>query len=351
MRDAATRNRLLAAGVASLVVAVLAFALFGSDTSESRDTGREARLRDAAASASEGLEASRESSPWSLTPSDVELEEFIVHLRERYGATIDHPSTRIALIEKAMAYLQRAHPADWAERMHELLARAFPNRAEELASMLDKRLRYAELLEARRADYEGLDPKDRRESVWADRYRVFGDEADMIWAAARRGEQVQIALEEIDEGVTDAGLDAQLDRYVSAIEEAYGERAIELTSRRQTELVNHFLEVDAVQEELRALEPDARGSSLRMIRGALGMDAPALDRWDALDSRRDQTWDQGVEYEKRRRRLEATPDEAGAVSSIRELQDQTFGEAADMIRAEESAGFYRFAGPRRIGRE
>ena len=344
------RKPVFAAGLAALVAGVLAIGLLASNTGPHRpDVESDPRAAaDVQAGAIERRGPSRPERPASVSE---EAEDLIAHLRERFGPTIDHPSTRMAVIEKLMAYLQRAHPEDWRERIAELLAKAFPERAGELADLLEKRLRYAELLQERRADYESLDPRDRRDAIWAERDRVFGDEADAIWASARRAEQIQLALEDIDEGVAGADLGAQLDRYVSAIEEAYGDRASELISGRQSELVNHFLQVDSVQEELRALEPGERSRSLRQIRDALGMNEAALARWDDLDDRRDRMWARGLEYEQERRRLLESARGASAEAPIRDLQDRVFGSAADTIRAEEASGFYRFARPRRIGRE
>ena len=63
--------------------------------------------------------------------------------------------------------------------------------------------------------------------------------------------------------------------------------AEQLLDNRGTELMNGFLEVAAVQDDLRALAPDERQVALRAIRKGMGLDAAAIERWDALDAERD----------------------------------------------------------------
>jgi hypothetical protein len=106
-----------------------------------------------------------------------------------------------------------------------------------------------------------------------------------------------------------------------------------------------------VQQDLAAQPPDQRRQSLREIRTGMGMDEAAVQRWDELDRVRDQAWDQGQRYMRERQQLAAQYPAVEQEQRLRELQDRTFGDEAETIRAEEAAGFYRYGHRRRLGRE
>ena len=162
---------------------------------------------------------------------------------------------------------------------------------------------------------------ERREALWAARREAFGEQADEIWAAEIRNAKLQESLA----GLGDAGhlrVTEKLEAFVEAIHEVYGEDAQSLLAQRRTELMNRFLDVDAVQGDLRAMAADERRAALRELRSGIGMDGEALQRWDAL----------------------------GHVL-LAALRQKYFGEQAELIAAEEAGGFYRYDGERRIGRE
>jgi hypothetical protein len=76
----------------------------------------------------------------------------------------------------------------------------------------------------------------------------------------------------------------------------------------------------------------------------MGMDDEALARWHDLDAARDRAWEVGERYMAEREGLSAG-------TELTALQDRLFGAEADIIRAEEASGFFRFARRRQLGRE
>lgn len=282
-----------------------------------------------------------------LSPEDL---AFLQALRAKLAPQLRNAHGRIRALEQLLNYLKAHYPADWRERIGAFLALLAPELAAQLQAELDALLRYDDWLLAHRQRLSSLAPAQRRAELWQMRHALFGDSADEIWAAERRGEQVQAALAELDRDDGQA-LDAKLGRYLSAIEGEYGASASQLVETRRTELLNRFLTLDAVQSQLAALPAAARSATLQDLRARMGMDAAALERWSALDRERDQAWEQGQRYRRERDQVAARYQGAEREQRLRALQDELFGADAEVIRSEEAAGFFRYERSRRYGRE
>lgn len=271
-------------------------------------------------------------------------------LLARFGPHIHDKHAQIKLIEQLIRYAQRRDPDGWRDAVRRLLARLFPELAEALIARFEALERHNRWLADNRRTLMEMSAAQRREVLWAARYQAFGADADEIWAAERKSEALARALAEIEtaEGAPTA---ERLDRLLAVIHETYGEQAPAFIAQRQTELLGRFLAISDVQEELRALPPAARGAALRTLRGRMGLDDAALDRWDELDRSRDAAWERGQQYMRARQALLAQP-AAEQAQQLAQLRERTFGaEEAAVIAEEEAAGFYRFGGTRRIGRE
>lgn len=177
--------------------------------------------------------------------------------------------------------------------------------------------------------------------------------------AGRRPLQALLAYERGEERVRDtllalAASDApfadKVRTYRAALWAAHGERAFGPRAPHLTRHLVRFLELPSVQRELRAMAPAARRARLRELRAALGLDAAALARWEALDAARDAARATGARYLAERARLDALPPGPGREAQLRALQDQLFGPAeAVFLRSEEAAGVYRFRTPQTLG--
>jgi len=293
-------------------------------------------------------------------PSDEDLEQpegtkpdderFLRHVRERFGPTIDNKHTQIKTVEQIIAYLMKAYPDDWQKRVHDFLQALFPDRAEELYAKYEKLLRLNDWLAANRSDLGKMSRQDRQQALWDKRYELFGADADEIWEVTRKNEQIGAALDAIA-AAPDAPIDQKLDSYLQAIDDAYGDMAPKLLENHRTELMNNFLSVDSVQEQLRGLGSEQRSEQLRDIRRGMGMDDEAVGRWDDLDRQRDQEWSEGEQYMKERDEIVASTQGEEQQRRLAELRKAHFGPEAEIIGDEEAGGFFRFQHPRRIGRE
>ena len=285
--------------------------------------------------------------PVTFTQADT---DFINALREQFKSRIQSKYAQIKLIERLIAYLMQQYPDDWLLRLHGFLVQLFPELAGQLYAQFQKLQHYNAWLRENRETLMRMSPQERRAALLAARQTAFGADAAEIWAAEARTAQLRDALAALDtaEGVA---LPDKLSSYIAAINAAYGEQAPEFIQARQTELMNSFLAVDSVQADLRALPAAERRAALRELRRGMGMDEAALQRWDELDRSRDAAWDSGQRYMAERERIQKEYDGEAEAGELRKLREQSFGDEAEIIQAEEESGFYRYGHQRRYGRE
>ncbi|MGH8458902.1 MAG: hypothetical protein ACRESV_06090 [Nevskiales bacterium] len=276
--------------------------------------------------------------------------DFIQSLREKFADGIHNKHTQIKAIEQLLAYLMVNYPDDWQDRVYGFLKALFPELADALYDKFLGLMRYNDWLRGNRSVLMAMSAAERRQARWDARHEAFGEDAEEIFVAQRRGEQVREVLASL-ESAEGMPVDQKLTTYLDAIHAAYGEDADYLIQSRQTELMNSFLSVDSVQDDLHTMPDEQRRASLRDIRRGMGMDEAALERWDDLDQRRDEAWETGQEYMQEKQRIESQYEGEEQQRRMRDLQEENFGEEAEIIRNEEAAGFYRYGNRRRFGRE
>lgn len=285
--------------------------------------------------------------PLALNTDD---QAFIEQLRDRFAGRIDSAHAQIKLLEQLQSYLMALYPEDWQTRIGPFLRALFPQLAQQLESQFRKLTQHNDWLRAHRQDLLQLPPAERRQQLWGARRAAFGAEAEQIWAAELKNQAVQDTLL----GLEDAAhltVQEKFSQYLASVQQAHGEQAAGLLQRRQTELLNRFLDVGSVQSDLQAQAPAERQASLRALRRAMGMEEAALERWSAVDRQRDAAWVRGQSYERERARILAEPPGAERENRLRALRSERFGDEAELIAAEEESGFYRYQGERRIGRQ
>ncbi len=276
---------------------------------------------------------------------------FINDIRERFSPNIHIKHAQIRFIEQMISYLKAHHPEDWQQRMYALLQASFPDMADALMAKYESLQSYNEWLVADRQALQKMTREERRAVLWDKRYAAFGTEAEEIWAAEIKNQKIQDALGEVAAGNTEGSLVEQAESVVAAIRETYGEQSDDFIRRRQTELVNKFLAIPSIQENLHQLPEEDRRKSMREVRATMGMDTAALDRWENLDKKRDEVWSLGSSYMDERERILAQYEGNKESSELYALQKQVFGDEAEQIRLEEASGFYRYDRQRRLGRE
>ncbi len=278
-------------------------------------------------------------------------QQFMDYLKEKFGDTIYNRWTQTKAVEKLMAYLQHFYPDRWQELVYPFLKKMFPDMADELYDHFKKLMEYRTWLNDHRKELNRMTRDERKEYLWDKRYQVFGDAAYEIWAVELKNDQIYEGLKKIDEN-PDMPFEEKTKTFLDSIEQAYGEDTPRFIKKRQTELMDRFLSVGSVQDDLHSMTAEERREKLRSFREAMGLDEEALKRWDELDRKRDEEWQKGMTYMEERKKLENIKDEKEREQALNELRTRIFGEqAAQEIAAEESAGFFRFDHKRVFGKE
>lgn len=276
------------------------------------------------------------------------MTELSQQLRTEFGATIHHAKVQIRALEKMIQALKEMYGAGWQAHAEAMIRQTFPELADLLVSRLQNLLSYNEWALANREQIASMSEAERRQFTWAKRTELFGDDAEIIWQGQLRSERVQDVLVELNDS-TELPLDRKIDHYLEQFNAIYQEDAAQVLNNRRQEVMDQFLTVESVQNDLHALPEPERREHLRQLRSAVGMDEAALGRWDELDAVRAERWRTGKQYLQERARLQATLQGDALETGIQQLQQRMFGEEAEIIRNEEISGYFRYEGAQQLG--
>lgn len=268
-------------------------------------------------------------------------------MRAKFGAELAQAIGKLKMIADLRNWFMAQYPEDWLEQLLAFLQSEFPDDAESLVAMLQSLLQYEEFA-------QGLDltqfasSEDLNAYMWEQRERLFGEDATELWAEEHKANLMRDNVQALGEVVGNFGELQQ--QYVDSRISVYGETAFEDQASETNNMMNEFLTLNNVQNELKNMPPAERQSSLREFRESLGMDEQALDRWEALDQKRDIAWEQGEEYMARRTDLTEAYSGSELDEKIQQLQNELFTEShASVLRKEEASGFFRYERERTIG--
>ncbi len=336
--------------VSGAAIAALAFSLLGQNKTAKTDIATTKAGSEFAPKTAPAAPESADKAGINVQ-SDAEREAlFLADVTTRFAPHITIKHAQIRFLEQVISYLKAHYPDDWQSRVYAILQASFPELSDELMGKFESLQSYNSWLVADREMLQKMSASERRKLLWDKRYAAFGMEAEEIWAAEIRNQKIQDALESVEQN-PDGDLLSRAESVVTAIEKTYGDNSQHFIRSRQTELLNKFLDLPSIQSELRDLPATQRRASLREVRATLGMDNEALDRWEALDQQRDDSWENGSAYMQERQRLLGNDNDAPQTRELYALQERYFGRDAEQIRREEASGFFRYDRERRIGRE
>jgi hypothetical protein len=282
-------------------------------------------------------------------PLPADLAELVAFLRGKYGKHIASSYVQIQMIEKLMRHFQEKNPAGWQAELLAAVRAAFPERYEEIAANLQHRLDYEAWLASNRDRLKKLGERERRDALWEERKRLFGEQAaDEIWSSERKNRAISDGLAEID-ARRDATVSDRLAQYKETILETHQENTDAFLQSHRQEAMSRFLALESVQRELAGLPPAQRAAALRDVRKGMGLDEAALGRWDTLDLERDGRWAVGQKYMAERAALAKQYAGDALEPHLQELRARYFGVEAGTIADEEASGFFRFEQPRKYG--
>lgn len=283
-----------------------------------------------------------------LSGFDERERAIIQQLRTKYGTRIAGVALQVQVIANLMDLLQKLYPGDWENRLLRILAAAFPQQAAELRDRYDALRHYNAWLKDGWPQLTFPDRESRQQALWDKRISLFGEAAYEIWALERREEKLAATLKEL--ATSTAPLQDKTATYIAGLRKTYGDHIIGPNAPHLTQNMTRFLTLDSVQRDLRSLPAEKRRETLRDFRKDMGLDAPALERWDQLDSERDTSRSTGSIYMGERARLESQYQGVEREQQITALQNRLFGETeAQILRNEEASGYFRFRTPQSFG--
>jgi predicted RNA-binding protein with PUA domain len=275
--------------------------------------------------------------------------ELIEHLQAEYGASIEHPSVQMRMLEKLMRYFQERYPDRWQEALLAAVRAAFPEHYDRIAELLRDRLAYEAWVKENRVGMNKMPSDERYEAMQQKREELFGAEiADELWASELKNRAVREALETID--AQEGAITDKLAMYRESLADIHGDKVDSFLERHRHQAMTQFFDLSSVQGALAGMNPNERRQTMREIRKGMGLDEEALARWDTLDQTRDQRWDQGARYMAERAALAETHAGDELEQRVHELRVRYFGNEAETIRSEEQGGFFRFDRERQYGR-
>lgn len=280
--------------------------------------------------------------------SSERMVELSRRLKADFGDSIRQVKIQIRVLEKMIHALKEIYGVSWHEHIEEMIRLTFPELAELLLPRLQNLLNYNEWALANREHIASMSEPERRQFTWAKRAELFGDDAEIIWQGQLRNERVQDVLLDLNDS-PELPLERKIEHYLEQFNAIYQEDAEQLLSNRRQEVMDQFLTLDSVQNDLHALPEPERREHLRQLRTAVGMDEAALDRWNELDAVRAERWRTGKQYLDERARLQTSLQGEALESGIQQLQQRMFGEEAEMIRNEEASGYFRYEGSQQMG--
>jgi hypothetical protein len=302
--------------------------------------------------------ASENSNPDSITNAfgsdmdsnkTIQKEDFIAKLKELYTEGLYHPRVQLEAIESLVRYLKKMYPGSWEAHVWEYLAAAFPEYARELFSNYKKLVAYKQWIKDNYTMLTGL-PRDRMdELMWDKRKAFFGNDALKIWELELKQQEVKDVLAEIQDE-TNLPFDKKTDFYRNQLEAIYGDISEAFIKAHQQQMMNQFLDVESVQDDLAHMPKAERQKSLTEFRKSMGLDEEAVKRWDQLDATRDARWANGLAYMKAREQIMKKDTGEELVQSLNNLRQQYFGAEAETIAREELSQFYRFNRSRVYGK-
>ncbi len=277
----------------------------------------------------------------SKPASEPELsKDMISSFRTRYALTITDPKVQVQVIEEIENVLKAQSPGAWQEGMYGAFKSIFPENAEWLMDMFKKLIQYNTWLDSSWGKLLSMGRKERSDILLAKRHEIFGPGAEQIWTDREKTETIFNVIDALN-SVKNASLDDKLTFFLGTVRQSYGQEADNFIKSHQQELLESFLMLRSVQDDLAGMQPEDRRQNLKVIRQVMGMDRGSLKRLDDLDKMRDDRWDKGLNYMKERQRILDTR-RGDSERILDELRLKYFGNEAYTVASEEKAGYYRF---------
>lgn len=269
-------------------------------------------------------------------------------LRAQFGERIAETRSQVSLLQ-LRRLLMRRFPDDWEVKLSDLLARAFPDYAQQVLATFDRIDRYDDWLADSTAELSALQHEELTQTLWEKREELFAEDAADIWAAESESRHLRDLMTVVDKA-PDLPLEDRLDLLLASADETAHAGSGPLLANKRRTLGIAFLATESVQSDLEQMSPEERAERLRSLRLAIGFDTAAIQAMADLDARHDQQWNNGLLYMTERANVVENHEGTALEEELRYLRARYFGHDARRIEAEEASGFFRFRRRRIYGR-
>ncbi len=284
-------------------------------------------------------------------PVDALDEKILGEMRAQFSRKINHPKGQIMLIETLVAFLRKRYPG---ENLDYLVQRyvevAFPGAAADILLKYKKLAAYNEWLEKNRSVLWRAPGAERARMLVAGQDEFFGGDAAVIWKDKRAAGDVYAAMDSITH-LRGEAVERQFDAFLSALPQSamLPSHGASQDDKTKLEWVALFLNLDVVQDGLSAMNDDERRQALRKVREKMGFSGDQVLRLEQFDAERDERMRIGDAYMLERRNVMTASGGTASEQELDKMRNDYFGARAAIIKAEEEAGYFRFATKRRYG--
>ena len=277
--------------------------------------------------------------------------ELIAKLKATYGARIQALNIQAGLIT-VKRYVLKYDPISGAERFSRIIHAAFPKYALSILSIIERLEIYNEWVIENQKELLELSQQAQQGTIWEKRRELFGADAEIIWSEelaeiSKKQTKMHEQFSELDQS-TDMSIDETLYQLRMLISENH-EGSIQELSSNGGKVAQVFFNLNSVQQTLKSLPAEERQLEINKVRRELGYSEEQIAKQQKRDEKRNESWDNGLNYMSERGVLLETTSESDLPDALVTLREKYFGQDAITIQKEEESDFWRFKRPRKYG--
>ncbi|MCH2157517.1 MAG: hypothetical protein MK096_01895 [Oleiphilaceae bacterium] len=352
------KTKIILSAVSLALVAGLVIYSTSNNTSTAPEVpvaSTEERLQDMQAKQTENVRAL----PDHLKKREMpEADELVIELskrmREEFANNIEDIVVQVRLRDLLIS-LEQDFPGQGRMMFEQIVRAAFPELADQIIAAVDKMGDYEDWLVDSYLDLEALNAVAKDNTIWNKRIEIFGEsDARKIWneqvaQEEQRERNVKVVLNELS---TDPNVPMEERIYLvqSAMEENYGDTPAGLMMGTASVTTQLIFRMDAVQQELAGMDPEARQETINQMRLQLGFPEERIAQLEEEDQRRDEQWTKGYAYMEARTALLESYTGEDLETELDILRLTHFDDrTAYSLKQEETIGMMRFDRPRVYG--
>lgn len=272
------------------------------------------------------------------------LDKALITILTNFKGNAAQVEVQIKLIEALISYFNKAYAdLDPESLLNQHISAVFPDLADEIHNRFLQLRRYNEWLEENRSILWHLSGVERENALWSMRISIFGDAADIIWKDSLCSMKIYDAMEFIHRNPT-LDFEQQAAFFEDAAKQKLSDKndGENSNARFSLELLSIFLNLENVQAQLHDMDDEERRLALRAVRRQMGLSEKMLDRFESLDQKREKRRQEGIAYMLAREEIKYDLKGEQLENELDRIRNRFFGEEAEILKAEELSGFYRY---------